>query len=299
VGAQRRREGRGRVSRPVHDALERLRELAAAFPELTPISVRRVASGSAFVARRAQHFASVRHPRSFITLVLDGRKTITQAGQSSVLGAGDVFVVPANVGYDAHVAAGTRVFIVELDGDAAAAFARLDPARSRSAQLGAFELDRVHVLRASEDTLLAFSHVASTLLADDVKPALLRHRLEDLVLSLSLQHEGARDRSDPRADPVLATRLLVRSAPDKPWSVRDVARRFAMSPATVRRRLAAEGTSLRLLRAEERMTIAAALLSRRGATVAEVAAQCGYESPSKFARQFRSRFGRAPRAVRA
>ena len=137
------------------------------------------------------------------------------------------------------------------------------------------------------------------MLGPAVKPAVLRHRLEDLVLSLSLQHAGASGASDPRADPVLATRMLVRSDPALPWTVRDVARRFAMSPATLRRRLAGDGMSLRLIRAEERMTVAAALLTRRGTTVAEVAAQCGYGSPSKFARQFRARFGRAPRAVRA
>ncbi len=280
-------------------ALAALRELAAGFPELQPISVRRVASGSAFVARRAQHFASVRHPRAFITVVLDGTKTLTWRGERAVLGPGDVFVVPARVEYSAHVAARTRVFIVELDGDAAAAFARVDPAACRSAQLGAFETDRLHVLRADADVLRAFAHLAATLLDAAVKPPVLRHRVEDLVLSLSLQHAGAARPSDPRADPVLATRQLVRSDPALAWSVSDVARRFAMSPATLRRRLASDGTSLRLIRVEERMTVAAALLTRRGTTVAEVAAQCGYGSPSKFARQFRARFGRAPRAVRA
>lgn len=278
------------------NVLDRLRELCAGFSAGEPISVRRVASGSAFVARRAQSFASVRHPRSFVSLVLDGKKTVTWRGARSVLTTGDVIVVPAGVEYDASVSARASVFILELDGDAAAAFARAHPGRSRSAQLGAFETDRLHVLHAEDDTLLAFSHVAQTLLSTPVRPAVLRHRLEDLVLSLSLQHLGAADvTEDPRADPVLATRLLVRGDPAMPWTVRDVARRFAMSPATLRRRLATDGTSLRLIRAEERMTVAAALLTRRGSSVAEVAAQCGYGSPSKFARQFRRRFGRAPR----
>lgn len=277
-------------------ALEQLRGLAAELPGGKTISVRRVASGSAFVARRAESFSSVRHGRSFVSLVLDGRKTVTWRGVRSVLKAGDVLVVPANVEYESTVAPRTRVFLLELDGDAGAAFARLHPGERQSAQLGAFDPGRLHVVTANEATLLAFSLVASTLLAAAVRPAVLRHRLEDLVLSLSLQHRDVAERPDSSADPVLAARQLVRSDPASAWSVSDVARRFAMSPATLRRKLAVDGTSLRRIRVEERMTIAAALLTRRGSTVAEVAAQCGYESPSKFARQFKLRFGRAPRA---
>ena len=278
------------------NALEQLKGLAGGLSNGEPISVRRVASGSAFVARAAQHFGSVKHGRSFVSLVLEGKKTVTWRGARSVLKAGDVLVVPAGVEYAANVAAGTSVFILEIDGDAAAAFARLHPGESRSAQLGAFETGRVHVLAANEVTLLSFAHVAATLLGAAVKPAVLRHRLEDLVLSLSLQHLDVPERSDPGADPVLATRLLVRGDPAAAWSVSEVARKFAMSPATLRRRLAIDGTSLRRIRVEERMTVAAALLTRRGSTVAEVAAQCGYGSPSKFARQFKLRFGRAPRS---
>ncbi len=278
------------------NTLEQLRRLAAELPADGPVTVRRVASGSAFVARRAESFAQVRHGRSFLALVLEGRKTVTFHNVRRVLKAGGVLVVPAGVEYSANVAAGTCVFILELDGDAAAAFARLHPGESRSAQLGAFEIDRIHVLEANDATLLSFAHVASTLLGAAVKPAVLRHRLEDLVLSLSLQHLDVAERTDPGADPVLATRLLIRGDPASAWSVTDVARRFAMSPATLRRKLAVDGTSLRRIRVEERMTVAAALLTRRGSTVADVAAQCGYESPSKFARQFKLRFGRAPRA---
>ncbi|MBL8952662.1 MAG: helix-turn-helix transcriptional regulator [Myxococcaceae bacterium] len=278
------------------NALEQLRGLAAELPADGPVTVRRVASGSAFVARQAASFSQVRHGRSFVSLVLSGKKTTTFKGAASVLKAGDVLVVPAGVEYSAKVTAGTCVFILEIDGDAAAAFARLHPGESRSAQLGAFETNRIHVLQANEATLLSFAHVAATLQGAAVKPAVLRHRLEDLVLSLSLQHLDVAETTDAGADPVLATRLLVRSDLASAWSVSDVAQKLAMSPATLRRKLAGDGTSLRRIRVEERMTVAAALLTRRGSTVAEVAAQCGYESPSKFARQFRLRFGRAPRA---
>jgi AraC-like DNA-binding protein len=135
--------------------------------------------------------------------------------------------------------------------------------------------------------------------------AILRHRLEDLLLSLSVQHVSARRRHTTGAadvrpiaggDLVLATRLLIRSHPEAIWPAGEVSRRLAVSGATLRRRLAAAGFTLRTIRTDERMALAAALLTAPGARVSDVALRCGYQSPSKFAAQFRRWFGVAPRA---
>ena len=53
--------------------------------------------------------------------------------------------------------------------------------------------------------------------------------------------------------------------------------------------------SLRTLRTDERMTLAAALLTAPGARVTDVALRCGYQSPSKFTAQYRRWFGTTPR----
>lgn len=282
-------------------SIERLREIAARLP-MEPVSVQRVASSAAFVSRTRAHFGAVRPKRTLVALVLEGKKEIVHARGRAMLGRGDVLVVPRGVTYDTNVSPGKsagcfRALCVEVSGEAAAAFARAHPSLSRSAELGAFETDRPHTLRASEATLLAFVHFALTLFSADAAPAIVRHRLEDLVLSLSLQQEPDRAPSSRAADEdlVLATRQLVRGEPSAAWSAVEVARRFAMSASTLRRRLATDGTSLRKIRVEERMDVAAALLARRGSRVADVAARCGYDSPSKFAKQYRERFGKAPR----
>lgn len=264
--------------------------------------MQRVASGAAFVSRARAHFGAVRPKRTLLALVLEGRKDVTHDGERTALRLGDVLVVPRGVAYDTSVVPGKaagcfRALCVEVSGEAAAAFARVDPRLSISRELGAFEADRPHVVRANEATLLAFVHFALTLFSADAAPAIVRHRLEDLVLSLSLQHAPTAARVEADADVILATRLLVRTDLSAEWPAADVARKLATSVSTLRRRLAADGTSLRKIRAEERMDAAAALLARRGSRVADVAAACGYASPSKFAKQYRERFGKAPREV--
>ena len=85
---------------------------------------------------------------------------------------------------------------------------------------------------------------------------------------------------------------------DGEWSSDAVARSLAMSEATLRRRLAAEGVTLRELIADVRMASALVLLQATSRPVSEIASAVGYDSPSRFAVRFRGRFGFAPTAVR-
>jgi len=85
---------------------------------------------------------------------------------------------------------------------------------------------------------------------------------------------------------------------DGTWSSDAIARSLAMSEATLRRRLAAEGVTLRELIADVRMASALVLLQATSRPVSEIASAVGYDSPSRFAVRFRDRFGFAPTAVR-
>jgi AraC-like DNA-binding protein len=284
------------------DLVAHIRTLADRFSSEAPLTARWLASGSAFVARSAQAFAQVNPERPFVALVLEGSKRVTFAGQSQVLRRGDVLIAPRGVAYESAVtpdeATGTfAVFITEIHGETSAAFARDNPVLAKSAQLGAFETDRLHVLHADETVLQSFAHFAATLLTRSVPPALVRHRLEDLVLSLSLSRASHVVETSP--DLVLSVRCLFRRDLSRNWSAGDVAREMATSTSTLRRQLARIGVSLRDLRTEERMAVASVLLQQRDARVADVASKCGYDSPSKFAKQYRRRFGHAPRETGA
>ncbi|TWA69874.1 AraC family transcriptional regulator [Azospirillum brasilense] len=82
------------------------------------------------------------------------------------------------------------------------------------------------------------------------------------------------------------------------WTTDQLARRLGLSEATFRRRLAQEGTSLSVLLTEMRMGQALRLLQSTDLPIIQVAFSVGYESPSKFAGRFRSRFGFPPSSLR-
>lgn len=82
------------------------------------------------------------------------------------------------------------------------------------------------------------------------------------------------------------------------WQADAVAARLAMSPATLRRKLAGEGISFRRLLQDARMELALGLVNGSRRPLGEVAAACGYQSPSRFAAAFQRQFGSAPSVLR-
>lgn len=72
-----------------------------------------------------------------------------------------------------------------------------------------------------------------------------------------------------------------------------------VSPATLRRRLRAEGQSFAAIKDEIRAARAQAALAAGGLSVAEIAADLGYSEPSAFHRAYRKWTGTTPAAARA
>jgi AraC-like DNA-binding protein len=100
-------------------------------------------------------------------------------------------------------------------------------------------------------------------------------------------------------DPTLAARIrmLVSAAPDRAWSSADLEAQLHMSGATLRRRLAAEQTSLRALVRDARLDHGMYQLQATRRAVKTVAWACGYRSVPSFRRQFAQRFGVDPALV--
>lgn len=122
------------------------------------------------------------------------------------------------------------------------------------------------------------------------------HRLEEVLVWLALR--GLRF---PAAEaPSLATRVrrLFEAGLSERWTAPRVAERLALSEATLRRRLAAEGTTLGDLLTDIRMSSAMLLLQATDQAVNRVALEVGYDSASRFAIRFRERFGFPPTAIR-
>lgn len=91
---------------------------------------------------------------------------------------------------------------------------------------------------------------------------------------------------------------MVRARPDEALGLADAAQRLNLSPATLKRRLAAEGLGFSGLISTERMRLAQDLISRSGSTLTEIAGACGYRSLSKFSKRFRAVTGMSPDEMR-
>ncbi|WP_416961914.1 AraC family transcriptional regulator [Streptomyces sp. Agncl-13] len=91
-------------------------------------------------------------------------------------------------------------------------------------------------------------------------------------------------------------RLLGQSLPDRMPDPQDIAARLAMSAQTLRRRLAAEGTSFQRIRDQLRRDVAIAALAEGTVSIEDLAHRLGFSEPSAFHRAFKRWTGSAPRS---
>jgi AraC-like DNA-binding protein len=120
----------------------------------------------------------------------------------------------------------------------------------------------------------------------------VRHR--ELAQAIEDAEEDGPTSFAERLESVLHQALLSGTA-----SAADVARRFAIHERTLRRRLQAEGRSLRRLVNRTRFEIAGQLLRNTRLSVTEIAAALQYADSNAFSRAFRSWANRSPREWRA
>ena len=132
--------------------------------------------------------------------------------------------------------------------------------------------------------------------AENTPLEVARHRLAEVLVWLDLR--GAHFAPKRTLTVRDRVRAMISSAPAQGWTTPAVANQMAMSEATLRRRLAAEATSLGELLMDVRMSYAMTLLQATDHSVTQIALAAGYESPSRFAVRFRKRFGFAPTAIR-
>ena len=168
-----------------------------------------------------------------------------------------------------------------------------------AAQYGAAEAVRdAAALPQSARMDAAFDYAASALAGGADVP---RHAAESALHGLLawLQHYGIGFAVHERLNLTHQIRKLIAADTAADWSAAMLAGRLHCSEATLRRRLAKQGTGFRTLLTDVRMTRALTLLQVTPWPVAQITGAVGYESPSRFAARFKERFGFAPSAVRA
>lgn len=122
------------------------------------------------------------------------------------------------------------------------------------------------------------------------------HRLAEVLVWLA--HRGPRFPAAETLTLAMKLRRLLGGALAERWTAALAAKHLAMSEATLRRGLAAEGTSFGDILADVRMSSAMVLLQSTDQAVNRIALDVGYESASRFAIRFRERFGFPPTAIR-
>lgn len=129
-----------------------------------------------------------------------------------------------------------------------------------------------------------------------IPDAVAAHRVTESLVWLSAR--GIRIPTEEDSTLAIRLRRLLEASLAEPWTSAAAAKHLALSEATLRRRLAAEGTTFGDLLTDVRMSFAMLLLQSTDRAVNRIALEVGYESASRFAIRFRERFGFPPTAIR-
>ncbi len=286
----------------LHEKMERLRRLVAVDerPQALP-PAGAPPSASAFVTRRTERIAETRFERAALVLVIEGAKELVQGGRT----------VRVEAGTAVTLAAGWRGTVVNEpalgSGFYRALYVDFPPALILSAHrahpnwpaAGMSVSGRGGLVSLTPPLVASVLHLCEALAPERLAPHLVEHRAMEVLLVLVDQGAlpiGPQGRAGPLAESVCA---LLRWRPAHRWTADEIGRELGLANATLRRRLAAEGTSFRTLLAAERMDHARTLMMYEGSTIAEAAHASGYGSRSRFSRRYKQVFGASPSSIRA
>lgn len=239
--------------------------------------------------RRAA-FRALTAEQAVILRVRSGAKRVTVGARTLELAPGKLGVLPARLPMtiENRPAPGGLYIAtaIALDADLVA-------------RLGAEGFATGDPLAASDDDRAVAAFDRAVVALDDplLPPALRLNAVREVVLWLAEAGFGFGPERPARVSDRL--RGLIAAAPDAAWSSAEAARALAVSEATLRRRLAADGTTFGDVLIDVRMSMALGLLQTTVLPINRVALEVGYASPSRFAVRFRQRFGVTPSHLRA
>ena len=168
---------------------------------------------------------------------------------------------------------------------------------SQPSQRGSRPVHAAARLEKPPTAMIEALEAAAKALADPLLPdGIIRHRMTELLLWLTqcgLHIGQSCTKTTAQRVRELLAKDIVRT-----WTCAEMARELAMSEATLRRRLADEGTGFQSIAIDLRMTHALNLVQLTRQSMTQIAATVGYESASRFSARFAERFGMAPLAMR-
>jgi AraC-like DNA-binding protein len=233
-----------------------------------------------------------------LIVVLDGVKEVHIAGDLFEFGPGEPFVLPAGHPFDIvnrpdETSGRYRAVFITLPRDLVRRVSQAHPRRSTTPPASTREPHDPGI-DLTPQTVDTISHAATALRRTGLDTSLAEHRVMEILLLIghvpAIAQSGASTVSE-------RARHHIALSPMDPWRGPDLARLLGLSTATLRRRLAEEGTSLRRILTAERMRRARAMIDDGERNIAAIAAACGYSSRSHFAASFRSAHGSSPHSL--
>lgn len=248
------------------------------------------------VPRRRQGTAN----RPFLIWFVDGGKKLRDGAGVRCFAPGDLLVLPPTVAFasEERPDEGGEFLAVrlEVELELLSHLGRVEPsvaaalARPRTPQAA----NHAHKPPVSADLLDALERCVDYTARGARSRAMARRRFEDVVITLAEAAPAAAAALVRGPDVLGQLDRLMRTAPHAPWTLGEAAAALAMSPATLKRRLARHELTFSAVRQTVRVEEGRRLLVHHGQTVLQAALNVGYASPSKFAAAYRRRFGSPP-----
>lgn len=243
-------------------------------------------------ALRAHMLHAVNIDTGLLALPLTGHKRVREGERWIALQPGDIFLVPnprvLDIENTPDAASGEYLAIgIELHDNV------LEAARRLLATHTVTERGSIAAVPV-DDHLSALERWLDASLAGDA--AMAQHAVLGLVLQLHAEgHHGLL--AQPQPGLAERIRAMVAADPAREWTSLEIELALGMSGATLRRRLASEGSTLRAIIADARLAKGLALLLTTRLPVKAVAPRVGYASVSSFVKRFSERYGVEPSRV--
>ncbi|NWK96121.1 AraC family transcriptional regulator [Sphingobium lactosutens] len=125
------------------------------------------------------------------------------------------------------------------------------------------------------------------------------HELESLLEHFPFDVEEPQSKEAPLSERIARLLGAMLASGEPPLTAADLARRFSISVATLKRRLASENTSLAQIKVCARQQLAMRLLADPRLTVSEVGRRAQFSDTGAFRRAFHQWTGQSPTAWRA
>ncbi|MBD8695543.1 AraC family transcriptional regulator [Stenotrophomonas sp. CFBP 13718] len=248
------------------------------------------AEGYACITALREHGArSVEIPAPQFAILLEGEKRVRTASQSLRFVPGDIFLITRRCRIDVvnvpDARSGRYVSAIVPFCDEALTAARTlwnEPLPAAGEVLVRLPLQEHRTLLRRWRQSLQDGHYSDARLA-----------LATFAMALTRQGHGSL-LLPPQPSLAEQVRDRIAAEPARDWPSHEVEAALGLSGATLRRRLAADGTSLRQLLIEARLAHAMGLLYTTRLPLKSVAARVGYRSLPSFSKRFVERYGLQP-----